>query len=397
MGNFILFILTLFILAALLRIDFFFTILYLFVGVYILSHLWSQQILGRLHFRRRMVQRAFSGDTVTVRLELYNHSRLPAPWLLLRESIPTELSANPFRQVITLAGQARYSAEYSLTARKRGYYEVGPLSIQTGDILGIRQEQSGRFPADHLIVYPRVVPLSQLGLPTHSPQAILPTRLPLFPDPTRLTGVYDYTPGDNPRHIHWPATASTGQLLVKQFQPAIARDNTIFLNLGRDDYAKYGYPDTAIELAIITAASLANHLITFEKLPVGLVTHGIDPLAGAEQSFRLLPQKGRQQLMHILEVLARVQLLSNGHFLDQLRRETVHLPWGTTLIIITSHIAGPLPETLLFLKRSGFHPTLVLVNPPRSRMAGPGKMQILNVPTFYIQSERDIEAWTASS
>ena len=43
MGNFIVFIIILFILAALLRIDFFFTILYLFVGVYIISRFWSRR------------------------------------------------------------------------------------------------------------------------------------------------------------------------------------------------------------------------------------------------------------------------------------------------------------------------------------------------------------------
>jgi hypothetical protein len=42
-GNIIVFILILFALAALLRIDFFFTILYMLAGVYFLSRLWSRQ------------------------------------------------------------------------------------------------------------------------------------------------------------------------------------------------------------------------------------------------------------------------------------------------------------------------------------------------------------------
>ncbi len=398
MGNFIFFVLALLTLAALLRIDFFFTILYLFVGVYILSHMWSRHMLQRLHFQRKMVRRAFSGDMVTVTLEITNASRLPVPWLLLKESFPTEFSATLFREVITLRGKTSHKANYTLAARKRGYYKIGPLFLETGDILGLRRELTARFPANYLIVYPRIVPISQLGLPTHSPQVILPTQTPMFQDPARLIGVRNYSPGDNPRHIHWPATAATGQMLVKQFEPAIARENAIFLNLDRADYAKLGYPITAMELAIIVAASLASHIITVENLPVGLVTTGLDPLSDKVQSFRLPPQKGRNHLMQLLEVLARVQFRDETHFLKQLRHEAIHLSWGTTLIIITSHITEELQENILFLKRSGFRATLILVNPPRSRVKEPSQSsQELQLPVFKVRSEKDIEVWAPST
>lgn len=394
MNNFIIFVLALFVLAALLRIDFFFTILYLFVGVYILSQIWSRRVLQQLKIKRTMPSRAFSGDQVEVRLSLTNDSRLPIPWLMFTENLPIDLHAQMFREVVTLPGKGQHATQYKLSTRKRGYYKIGPLLLNTGDILGLRGELTARFEADSLIVYPRIVPISRLGLPAHSPQVILPTPVPLFQDPSRMIGVRDYSPGDNPRHVHWPATASSGRMLVKQFQPAIARDNMIFLNLDREDYAKMGYPDGAIELAITVAASLANHITGLEQLPVGLMTTGLDPLTEKVTPFLLPPATGQGHLMQILEVLARVQAQADTQFLARLRRAAVHLSWGTTAIIITSQVTSSLQETALLLKRAGLRVTVVLVSLPRLHREEPAEAEpTLDLPVFKIRREKEIEVW----
>ncbi|MBN1993886.1 MAG: DUF58 domain-containing protein [Anaerolineae bacterium] len=396
MGNFITFILFLFVVAALLRIDFFFTILYLFVGIYLLSYFWSRRVLGRLEVSRALQQRAFLGDKITVTLKFNNRTRLPIPWLLLHEVFPLALASPSFlRQAITLPGKTTHTLEYTLNARKRGYYMIGPLALHTGDLLGFRRPLTSHLASNYLIVYPKIVPITRLVLPTHSPQVVLPTPVPLFQDPARPIGVRAYTPGDNPRHIHWTATAATGQMLVKQFQPAIARENAIFLNLSRPDYAHCGYPDPAIELAIIVAASLANHIAIREELPVGLSVAGMDPLAGKIQQFRLPPRKGRDQLMQILEVLARIQIAEQDtHFLENIRQEAMHLAWGATIIIITSHPSEALSKMLLFLKQSGFRVTLVLATPTRTRQTREEDLADLDVPTFKVRQEKDVEVWS---
>jgi uncharacterized protein (DUF58 family) len=396
MGNFVIFILVLFALAALLRIDFFFTVLYLFAGVYILSRLWSRRMLRNLIISRSMERRAFLGERVSVTLKLENRSRLPIPWLLLNESFSTVLSSPPFfREVISLGGKATHCAQYSLMARRRGYYQIGPTTLETGDLLGLTRNVNGRFEADHLIVYPKILPLSQLGLPTHSPQVILPTTIPLFHDATRIIGVRRYVPGDNPRHIHWPATASSSQILVKQFQTAIARENAIFLNLNQDDYGRPGQASMAIELAIVVAASLAHHVLVNEDLPLGLFTAGSDPVSNRQETFKLFPNRGRAHLMQLLEVLARVEASGNLDFLQHLRQQAVHLSWGTTIIIVTSTQSDALTGNILLLKRSGFRVALVLVQPAAYAGSSDIRAQALDIPTFYVRREKDIEAWLA--
>ena len=74
MRRFVPYLLALFIVAALLRVDFYFTIVYLLLIVYILSRLWIQHTTGRLEVRRRYADHAFCGDVVTVDLMI----RMPA-------------------------------------------------------------------------------------------------------------------------------------------------------------------------------------------------------------------------------------------------------------------------------------------------------------------------------
>jgi uncharacterized protein (DUF58 family) len=394
MGNFVVFILILFALAALLRVDFFFTILYLFAGVYFLSRLWSRQVFKKLKISRTLPERAFLGEQVPVALKLENLSHLPIPWLMVNETFSAVLSSPPFfREVITLAGKTTYTIHYTLHARRRGYYEIGPLSLETGDFLAINRRLTRQFEPNHLIIYPKILPISELGLPTHSPQVILQTPVPLFRDTTRIIGVRDYIPGDNPRHIHWPATAVSGRLSVKQFQTAIARDNSIFLNLERADYGRPGQASVAIELAIVVTASLAHHMLTFEDLPVGLNTIAVDPLSNSQQTFRIAPNKGQGHLMQILEVLARIEGTEGVSFPKSLREESIHLPWGTTLIVITSVESEELLDNLLLLKRSGFHVTLILVQPASYLYPQTERIQELGVPLFKITREKDIETW----
>jgi uncharacterized protein (DUF58 family) len=388
MKPFYIFIIILFLLAAFLRIDFFFTILYLMTGVYIILHIWSDQIMKKLSIKRIFSDRAFIDDTIKISLTIKNGSRLPIPWLMVNERIHWHLAtSSSLRQVITLKGKETRTFTYILQAKQRGYHKVGPTDIHTGDLLGMKSMLE-RLEADYLIVYPKILSLVDLGLPMYSPQTILPISLPIFEDPARMTGIREYHWGDNPRYIHWPATARTGQIMVKQFRPAIARETTIFLNLARSDYFRQ-HQESALELAISVAASLAYHILTHEKLPVGFDTTAMDPLSWNIQHFHLPTGKEKGQLLQILEILARIQPVERGDFLSNLRHQAIQQSWGTTIVIITGQESDALTETLLWLKSMGFHPVLVLMDQyPRSEQSSSRL-----VPSFEIRQEKDIETW----
>lgn len=387
------FLLVLFAIAAFLRVDFFFTIVYLFFAVYLLSRLWTRRMVEGLHVQRRFVDRAFFGDQVRVEVTVRNTGWLPVPWLEMNETLPVQLAAPPFyRQVVSLGPHQRHKARYTLSCRRRGYYPIGPLTMQAGDLLGIERRGVMQAEPNYLIVYPQVVPLQQLGLPTRSPLVALPAQSYLFEDPARVRGVRDYQPGDSPRRIHWTATASVGRLLVKQYQPAIARETLICLDMDQEDYAR-GQRYTATELAIVVAASVASHIVLREGLPVGLATQAWDPLLNERAQFYLPPRSEQAHLMSLLEVLARVRVTSAAPLADLLRHASVHLAWGATLMVITGSESEALLDTLAYLRRAGFAVALVLAQPGRPSAEFKRRSDLLYVPTRCVWRQHDLETW----
>lgn len=393
MRHFILFLLILFLIAAFLRVEFFFTILYLFLAVYLLSHLWARRTLAQLDVHRRFTDHAFFGDLVTVNTVIQNKGLLPIPWLEVHQSLPVQLATPPFhRQAISLGPHETQELPHTLYCRKRGYYRIGPLTLTTGDLLGIGSFHRTEVDPETIIVYPDILPLQQLGLPARAPLAALPAPTALFEDPARVMGVRPYQRGDRLRKIHWTATARTGTLLVKQYQTSIARDTLVCLNLNQNDYGpRQRY--TASELAIVAAASIANHIVVREGLPVGLTTEAWDPLVEEQLPFFLPPRSERAHLMSVLEVLARVQITEGRPFSDLLRQQTARLPWGATLAVVTGADSQGLFDTLIYLRRAGFAVALILIQPTKR----PGRLQSraesLGVPVYRVWREQDLEMW----
>jgi uncharacterized protein (DUF58 family) len=385
-------ILILLVIGALLREQFVFTILYLFIGAYAFGRWWSVKALEAVHSRRTLPSRAFLGEDVKVQLELSNLGRLPVVWLHIHESFPYELAVPSFYQrVISLRSHERSRFAYTLKARKRGYYSIGPLSVSSGDIFGLADQVRGEVPADYLTVFPRIVPLSKIIIPSRSPMGSLRHTQPLFEDPNRVMGKRDYVMGDSLRRVDWKATAATGRIQVKQFEPSIALETCLFLNLNAGDYArKTRIPDT--ELAIVVAASIAYWVVD-KKQSVGLVTNGQDPYIADGHVQPLPPRKGRNHLMRLLEILARIQMVHGRPMTELLRVESHRLPWGTTLILISNHLDNVTFDSLFQARRAGMDVMLVLCGPVRDFQEIRRRAEQFSFPLYQMFSEADLDVW----
>jgi uncharacterized protein (DUF58 family) len=205
------------------QVDLFFYLLYALAGIYILGRLWARRSLSAVTLERRHDQRAFLGETIPVHVEVHNRSWLPVLWLRLHDTLPADLMPGTlFRQVISLLPRERVCLSYGLVGRRRGYYRVGPLVTMGGDLIGSASYENRYADDDFVIVYPKIVALTDLGLPSQSPFGTLPSRERLFEDPTRIRGVRDYQPGDSLRRMDWKTSARVGSLQVRRYEPAIA-------------------------------------------------------------------------------------------------------------------------------------------------------------------------------
>jgi uncharacterized protein (DUF58 family) len=341
---------------------------------------------------RSFSPRAFCGEDVPVKLQVVNHSLLPIVWLRLNESLPVELAPPiPMRQVISLGPRGQASFDYALRAHKRGFYKVGPLYVSTGDVLGLAGEQRREGICDTLTVYPRIIHFSSLGLPSHSPMGTLKYNQPIYEDPTRTFGKRDYVTGDSLRRVDWKATATTGRLQVKQFEPSIALTTTILLNLDEEEYDRHTRADS-VELAVMVAASLANWVVQ-HKQTVGLFTNGTDPLADGQRFNPVLPRKGRGHLMRVLDVLARVQSTKNSPLTQMLRQDVVQLPWGTTLLLISGQADDLLFDELFKVRQRGLSPVLILLGQVLHIQEIKARGQYFGIPVYHFRRELDLDIW----
>jgi uncharacterized protein (DUF58 family) len=309
-------------------------------------------------------------------VSITNAKPLPLAWLKVEDELPAELSFvrgrvrrshKPSRQLLTntvsLRFYERVRKQYRIRPTKRGAYTLGPLTLESGDLFGLRRHERTLEQFDELVVYPRVVPIANLALATAHPSGELLAQRRLVDDPLQFAGTRPYAAGDNPRYLHWKATARRGALQTKTFDPGASLRTVIFLDI----QTVRGTPaivDAYLEYAITTAASLARELLDRGEA-VGLYVNA--PRRHSMQRIRLAPSRHPQQWGAILDALARVLDLPSLPFDRFLRGEQPGLPYGAPVIAITSTPWGGTYGALLDLQRAG-HPTRLLAvgdEPPR--------------------------------
>ena len=410
--------LLLLVVAFLLRVDFIYYILYVLVGVLLWSRWSTPRAMRNLLASRSYRRRAFLGETVEVTLTLSNKSRLALPWIQFHESVPPELRLGESTQhVISLGGRGSHSHTYHIKGLQRGYYRLGPLRLTGGDLFGLARPRLGYLAADYLTVYPRIVPLTRLGLPSRLPFGTIASHQRLFEDPARPMGARDFRSGDSLRQINWKASAHTQKLLVRTFEPAISLETMILLDLHAADYERRDRLYWT-EWAIVTAASLASHLIN-QRQAVGLMSNGVDPLRLQEEARqfddvtgRLLfqaeatgqnlraymptpiaPRAGRPHLMKVLEQLARLDTRETVPLPEWAPSAGVRLSWGVTIVAITGQGDEARCYALHRLARAGFNPILVAVEPDANFGRVRERARRLGFQAYNVSNRADLDRW----
>lgn len=314
------------------------------------------------------------GDRVRVDLRVVAGRGLP--WVHLTDLVPFQLGENARWVTSLAAGEARtHTAEFAATAR--GLHGLGPTLAFTGDTFGLRRVQSTLIPASRLLVYPRIVDLETLAIAAGAPLPLIPVRTPLYDDPTRVVGVREYEPGDQFRAIHWTASAAAGDLLVKKYRPAIARDVMVALDLTRASHPLPGRRRSA-ELGVTTAASIAHHLVTARREAVGLRLVGRDAPTGEDTASELTPGRDERRLMDLLERLARADV--SGSARSEGLLDPAGLGFGTSVVFITGVLERRHVLDLMRLARVGIHLTVILTAGSQHRGGWEAELSGMHVP-----------------
>jgi uncharacterized protein (DUF58 family) len=391
-GPYLFLLIPLVLVAALMSDDFALTLIYLMVGAFALGGWWSRRVLKQIEAQREIDSHAFLGKTIKISLKVHNNGLFPAAWVALNDSLPLALGGiKPFQQVTGFGVREESCFEYTLEARKRGYYSVGPLTISTGDLFGVGERVEKEIPRQFITVYPKIVPLANVKIPSRSPQGTMRHHQPLFEDPTRVFGKRDYVAGDSLRRVDWKSTAMTGRLQVKLFEPSISLETMILLNLNAEDYNFHGRIDST-ELGIVIASSLASWVIQ-KRQSAGLRINGRDPLAVDGLPQPLPPRKGKGHLVRMLETLARAEMTSGSSLALMVQRERSVLAWGTTLLVITGQVEQDLLNELYQARRSGQNALLILAGSVAHVKEIQTRAAFFGVSAIAISRESDLDIW----
>ena len=318
----------------------------------VVSFAWAHWNVGGLELRRRhRVTRVQVGDNFTEQVILETGSGLgqwwPRLWLELHDS--SDLPGHHLDGVISLGPVGRKVWELRSVCSRRGRFSLGPVWVTSGDPFGIFRVSRKLTDASNIVVYPRTVPLPRFGrVPGELPGGSLQGVRVQFSTPN-VSSIRDYRPGDAFNRIHWPTTARTNKLMVREFELDPTADIWIVLDLDAEAHVGSGLESTE-EYAVTATASLARHLLD-QSRSVGLVS----------QTATLPADRGPRQLERILEVLALVRTTSQVNLAAMLSAETSRFARSSTLIVVTPSTAEGWARFSQALGGRGVHTNAVLI------------------------------------
>jgi uncharacterized protein (DUF58 family) len=334
--------------------------LFILLGV---ASWWQRKSLENVSYRRRFhFTRGFPSDHLSVRIEVENQKWLPLSWLRIMDPWPKAVGPEDERilapshiqelgvlsHAFSLRWFERARRSYEILLQKRGVYKVGPAQAQSGDLFGIYEQSAVLGKEDQITVFPAMIPLEEINLPPENPFGDRRSHRRLLEDPNFPMGVRDYRPEDGFRRVHWPATARTGQLQVKVFQPTSTQTLVLCLNVSTYPHSWEGVYPAMFERLLSLAGTLLSQGIE-RGYRVGLISNGC--LSNSDQAFRIPPGRSPEQLGRLLQALAGATPVVVASFERFLLREIPHVPYGATLLVLTAIVTPELIETLARLRK----------------------------------------------
>lgn len=356
----------------------------------LLVRVWSQFALARVsHEHGLSHDHAFFGETVEVDVTVSNRKMLPLPVVQVTLEAPDELrvlrgsvtpaAGNPFRVNLTsflaVGWYRRVTRRYQIECTKRGYYTFGPSTISVRDPFGFTSRDAAYAATRRLVVYPRVLPLRALGLPSTEILGERRVKRQLFEDPLRIVTSREYVPGDPLNRINWRSTARQGTLQTRVLESTSTPNVAVFLDVNTMESRFQAPSEPLLESAVSVAASIASHAIT-SRYEVGVYVN--EAYRGTREMIRFAPSRNPGHLTQVLTGLAH-PLGWPLHSIDRmLATEARSLPWTASILVVTAAPTPHLLGTLRRFTRAGRRVALALVG-PRAAAVVPN-----DLPTFVI-------------
>ncbi|HYN47883.1 MAG TPA: DUF58 domain-containing protein, partial [Candidatus Nanopelagicales bacterium] len=309
-----------------------------------LSDLEAGYAVNQLH--------AHVGEVLRATYTLRSTSRVPKLWLEVHN--PSTLPVPLPGRVISLGPHGERSWIAKVPLGRRGHFRVDPLQIRTGDPFGFFEASASVGHGLTLVVYPRLEPIPRWRLQAVSLEGSRSTPVRTQQTTPLATSVRPYAPGDGFNRIHWPSTARTGEIRVKEFDLEQTADVWIILDLQRAAQVGAGDAGT-VEVGVRAAAAIAERAIE-ENRAVALTTTG-------SRVTVLPPDRGPRQRQKILQLLAAVDGDGSTPLVETLVAGLPLLRRGMSAIVVTSSTEPGWVRPLATLRPRGIGCQVIWLDP----------------------------------
>ncbi|HET7652699.1 MAG TPA: DUF58 domain-containing protein [Acidimicrobiales bacterium] len=253
-----------------------------------------------------------AGTDSRVELAVVNRASRRTPVLLVRDPFDGGRRQARFLLAPLVPGEVARAA-YRLPTNQRGVFSLGPLEVSRTDAFGLAVMNETVASATELTVYPRVDVIAPLPHTIgHDPYAGAdhPNAIGLMGED--FYALRNYEVGDDLRRVHWPSTARTGDLMIRQDEMPWQGRVTVVL-----DARRRAHTPESLELAISAAASILSASWTRRSLVRLVTSDGFDSgwAAGAAHAEALMEHLAALQSSkrdRMADVLAGLRRSGNG-------------------------------------------------------------------------------------
>ncbi len=334
--------------------------------IIIMLESWSTLKFG---LSRITIERSFDvlhanfGQSIHLIEKISNRKLLPVPWLKVESRIDGGLQFGLQEDLNILQGEfhisifsmlpyTRITRTHTVVCRRRGYYHLKSAALTARSITGSLSSMKDETTDARLYVFPQLLTLPEMNLPSHSWQGDRVVRRWILEDPFIRSGIREYTPSDPMKNINWKASARFGTLQVNQYDPTARHRLMILLNV---DTKATQWTITAeperVEYGISVIATILEYAFK-NMIEAGFGSNGF--LKDMEKEpIRLEPTTGKQHQLTLFENLARLTILRSISFNTMLERELERNPNNMDYLLVTAVTDPDIEDSIHLLRAKG--------------------------------------------
>jgi len=340
--------------------------------IYLIYFIFRDKLIGNLSYTRFFSEKgSYEGDEVTLTEVIHNKSFLPLFMIKIEYYIYNDLQYDDYPPDREHAMQYTLSKffiilpfmqvkrKHSIRLLKRGYY-----TLDTINILYAKRERNVLAPAE-IYVYPKMIGIDDLPIPSSSMQGDAFSRQWLIRDPFSVSGVREYRFGDPFNTINFKATAKSAMLGVNGLRVnnrdfCSNRNFMIYLNFQTDKEVAMPFKvyEKLMEKGLSYAAALLREAFNF-GYRAGFAANCT--LVTGENQVKFPMTQGALNYEDILMQMSKVRLAEGVSFTALLGSDALGGLCDSEVFILTTYINEQIDRTVDTFHKFGNNVSVIML------------------------------------